>query len=429
MGKNSLAFHIHLKFFTSAARRKANTKTPLYKMEFPSETDDDSSEEVTRCICLKTHTTGLMIQCEGCEVWQHCECIGLKKKSIPKKYWCELCTDSAELSSSNNAFSSRALSPLSALTTSAKILEKLDFSSNLNGVKSATEHQHYTSKKRSTMNSREAAQWEDISLINSIIDENEKKEELLQENKAPKIDIKEQAVESELLDTKVCNRSLSPQKFENIKSEKNTAPQEAQTDPPDLRMHSLSPECPQQAGLVEEDSKVFVKRKRPYKKRKNNPDNLPNYNAKLNLSSTASKRASSIDPDTNNTNNRSNSSDLTAKKFTIFEMKRRVKKMVEYMNSINLSTIQTKESQQYNDSSVDSMEIDESSSSSNSQIEQFKKNFLTRNINSVKKRDIFASRNNFSDAEKQEIVEMYNRLNKSLEKFQKKYLSRCKEMY
>ncbi|KAJ3214990.1 myeloid lymphoid or mixed-lineage leukemia 5 (trithorax, ) [Clydaea vesicula] len=76
-----------------ASKRKANTKVPvLKKLDLGSESELDFAEDITRCICLKTHTTGLMIQCEGCEVWQHCECIGLKKKNIPKKYWCERCT-------------------------------------------------------------------------------------------------------------------------------------------------------------------------------------------------------------------------------------------------------------------------------------------------------------------------------------------------
>lgn len=39
----------------------------------------------------KKDNVGLMVQCDKCEVWQHCPCIGLEAEKIPKHYYCELC--------------------------------------------------------------------------------------------------------------------------------------------------------------------------------------------------------------------------------------------------------------------------------------------------------------------------------------------------
>lgn len=34
---------------------------------------------------------GLMVQCDKCEVWQHCECIGLNQDKLPDHYYCDQC--------------------------------------------------------------------------------------------------------------------------------------------------------------------------------------------------------------------------------------------------------------------------------------------------------------------------------------------------
>ncbi|KAI8083252.1 uncharacterized protein B0P05DRAFT_536701 [Gilbertella persicaria] len=55
--------------------------------------DQDSSDvgSVTRCICGESHNLGLMVQCDQCEVWQHCECIGLLQDKLPDHYYCDQC--------------------------------------------------------------------------------------------------------------------------------------------------------------------------------------------------------------------------------------------------------------------------------------------------------------------------------------------------
>ena len=47
---------------------------------------------VTRCVCGRNNEQeGFMIECEGCEVWQHGHCVGVTKNNVPKHYYCERC--------------------------------------------------------------------------------------------------------------------------------------------------------------------------------------------------------------------------------------------------------------------------------------------------------------------------------------------------
>ncbi|KAJ1565759.1 hypothetical protein HK096_010597 [Nowakowskiella sp. JEL0078] len=90
---------------------------------------DDEGNDTTRCVCGKTESFGTMIQCETCDVWQHCECVGLGNRKNPKNYFCEQCQPE------NHTYFKKKAKDL-----------KLG---NLNLGKA--------SKKRNTMNSREAA--------------------------------------------------------------------------------------------------------------------------------------------------------------------------------------------------------------------------------------------------------------------------------
>lgn len=56
-----------------------------------SEEDSSDAGSVTRCICGESHNSGLMVQCDKCEVWQHCECIGLIQEKLPDHYYCDQC--------------------------------------------------------------------------------------------------------------------------------------------------------------------------------------------------------------------------------------------------------------------------------------------------------------------------------------------------
>lgn len=46
---------------------------------------------LTRCICGFEHDDGYMILCDRCGVWQHVDCMGLDRSSIPESYFCERC--------------------------------------------------------------------------------------------------------------------------------------------------------------------------------------------------------------------------------------------------------------------------------------------------------------------------------------------------
>lgn len=40
---------------------------------------------------IPTDSIGLMVCCDDCEVWQHCQCMGLEEEDIPDQYFCEQC--------------------------------------------------------------------------------------------------------------------------------------------------------------------------------------------------------------------------------------------------------------------------------------------------------------------------------------------------
>ncbi|XP_015917304.2 uncharacterized protein [Parasteatoda tepidariorum] len=56
----------------------------------PDDAKTDEDDEVIRCICNIYKDEGLMIQCEKCLVWQHCDCVGVDGKV--EKYLCEQCS-------------------------------------------------------------------------------------------------------------------------------------------------------------------------------------------------------------------------------------------------------------------------------------------------------------------------------------------------
>lgn len=53
----------------------------------------DEEEDIIRCICGIPRDEGLMIQCERCLVWQHCECV--KADASAPSYHCEICVPRA----------------------------------------------------------------------------------------------------------------------------------------------------------------------------------------------------------------------------------------------------------------------------------------------------------------------------------------------
>ncbi|XP_056410497.1 histone-lysine N-methyltransferase ASH1L [Hyla sarda] len=62
-----------------------SSETSLYDKDGGHEKEDD----IIRCICGLYKDEGLMIQCEKCMVWQHCDCMGVT--SDVEHYLCEHC--------------------------------------------------------------------------------------------------------------------------------------------------------------------------------------------------------------------------------------------------------------------------------------------------------------------------------------------------
>ncbi|XP_070207967.1 histone-lysine N-methyltransferase ASH1L-like isoform X2 [Littorina saxatilis] len=55
---------------------------------------DHEEEDVIRCICGVYRDEGVMIQCEKCFIWQHCDCVGVKESEAEREdlhYRCEVC--------------------------------------------------------------------------------------------------------------------------------------------------------------------------------------------------------------------------------------------------------------------------------------------------------------------------------------------------
>ncbi|KAJ3219488.1 hypothetical protein HDU67_000901 [Dinochytrium kinnereticum] len=131
----------------------------------------DGAEEVSRCVCGMEDLGGLlMIQCDECKVWQHCTCMGLDTKKLPKKYSCELCKPNkhknlkAILARSAGAPALQQASPSapapSARASSGRAAATATSQTENQAIPAAkpSKNNNASSKKRNTMNSRDAAQ-------------------------------------------------------------------------------------------------------------------------------------------------------------------------------------------------------------------------------------------------------------------------------
>ncbi|KAK4514293.1 uncharacterized protein ATC70_001885 [Mucor velutinosus] len=132
----------------TASKRKQKIPEPVMAVEEEEEDDDEEEEEeedeqdesITRCVCGESHSLGLMVCCDQCEVWQHCECMGLEKDEIPDEYFCELCRPSDHIEVKSYDKTRRYYKP--CLPVSAEIEAASD---------------KRTVKRRTTFNSREAS--------------------------------------------------------------------------------------------------------------------------------------------------------------------------------------------------------------------------------------------------------------------------------
>ncbi|KAF7721950.1 hypothetical protein EC973_003911 [Apophysomyces ossiformis] len=88
--KKVLTLHIAPPSRRSRKQNKGKSRAPPPEASTSEEESSDGGS-VTRCVCGDQHNVGLMVQCDKCEVWQHCDCVGLTEEEIPDHYYCDLC--------------------------------------------------------------------------------------------------------------------------------------------------------------------------------------------------------------------------------------------------------------------------------------------------------------------------------------------------
>lgn len=165
------------------------------------EEDEEGEEEVTRCICgnqeypgmpvpvgdtpkvnpksngpldpsiisapLPEDAGGLFIQCDICKVWQHGGCVGIMDEAMsPEEYFCEECRDDLhKLTSTATGQKYSRYLPVQEITSfpsSPSLLAQDTFATKpKTGRASRANAESLGGKRRSTMNSRDAAYDED----------------------------------------------------------------------------------------------------------------------------------------------------------------------------------------------------------------------------------------------------------------------------
>ncbi|KAL3468618.1 hypothetical protein BJX64DRAFT_10033 [Aspergillus heterothallicus] len=160
------------------SRREAlgrNGARGMIKDENPLNISTDSSD------LLSDEIGSMFIQCDSCKVWQHGGCVGIMDEAMsPDEYFCEECRKDLHRirSEPNGQYSSQYL-PVAPIPSSAVTSRE----SSRDNAKRSKEHKQRHSdtfpnpKRRSTMNSRDAA-YDEEELIRRAIEESK------EENKA-----------------------------------------------------------------------------------------------------------------------------------------------------------------------------------------------------------------------------------------------------
>ncbi|OXV11972.1 hypothetical protein Egran_00265 [Elaphomyces granulatus] len=172
------------------------------------EDEDGEEEEITRCICgqqdypglppsrrldksvikddpgvnTSTDTSDLVpdevgsmfIQCDSCKVWQHGGCVGIMDEAMsPDEYFCEECRkDLHRITNESNGQSSSQYLPVATVSTPASS-SRASSRDNSRRSRDSKSHQNdgvTNPKRRSTMNSRDAA-YDEEELLRRAIEE------------------------------------------------------------------------------------------------------------------------------------------------------------------------------------------------------------------------------------------------------------------
>ncbi|PGG99860.1 hypothetical protein AJ80_09282 [Polytolypa hystricis UAMH7299] len=199
----------------SRQRGRAGEEDPDETLPLPGDEYDEEEgdeEEITRCICghqdypglpliyrdspiaqaiqadnikdelpqqgagatddiLPEDPGSLFIQCDQCKVWQHGGCVGIMEEaSSPDEYFCEECRkDLHKLhTASDNSKSSRYLPVVGSPSSTSSRASSRDTSRNTRDKKARAAANLLPAKRRSTMNSRDAAYDEEEQLRRAI---------------------------------------------------------------------------------------------------------------------------------------------------------------------------------------------------------------------------------------------------------------------
>lgn len=95
--------NINMNFPMSIASPTSNRRLPVPEIQIPRETeteipsqspsyfrDPESGDYGMHCVCGKSHTDGLLLQCEHCELWLHGMCVNVPR-SPTDPYFCPFC--------------------------------------------------------------------------------------------------------------------------------------------------------------------------------------------------------------------------------------------------------------------------------------------------------------------------------------------------
>jgi len=77
-----------------------------------------------RCVCDDDTDEGLMIQCEVCQNWLHCDCLDMQEEDIPERYTCSFCQKEASNISREKIEFANLLCDISSLGNPAEQSEK-----------------------------------------------------------------------------------------------------------------------------------------------------------------------------------------------------------------------------------------------------------------------------------------------------------------
>ncbi|BFZ65419.1 Histone deacetylase complex subunit [Saitoella coloradoensis] len=134
----------------------------------------DEETEVTRCICGLADQRAeeeldldpsQMIACEGCGVWQHCQCVGIADESLVegKVYWCEECRPdlhrivrSGRHKRSRYNLAAADIEQQAAVEAENKAAARASPREVRSPKDSMPQGRSHSPKRRSTMNSRDA---------------------------------------------------------------------------------------------------------------------------------------------------------------------------------------------------------------------------------------------------------------------------------